>query len=65
MPIGRTLRGDLREIRTFLNGDRIAQVLFAIEAGELPLLHGFPKKIQRTLPEALRPAEQRPSTHRG
>lgn len=65
MPICRALRGDLWEIRTALTGNRIARVLFAIESGELLLLHGFLKKTQRTPPEAIRLAEQRLRTHRG
>lgn len=65
MPICRALRADVWEIRTSLAGNRIARVLFAVEDGELLLLHGFLKKTQRTSPEAIRLAEQRLRTHRG
>jgi len=39
-------------------------VLFAVENGELILLHGFLKKTQRTPPEAIRLAEQRLKSYR-
>ena len=64
MPICRALRGDVWEVRTSLSGNRIARVLFAVENGELILLHGFLKKTQRTPPEAIRLAEQRLKSYR-
>ena len=65
MPTCRQLRGDVWEVRTSLAGGRIARVLFAIEDGELVLLHGFLKKTQRTPPEAIRLAKQRLGSYRG
>jgi phage-related protein len=50
-PIGKPrvdhLRGPIWEIRTTLL-DRIARTLFAVEGGQLLLLHGFIKKTQQT-----------------
>jgi len=48
MPICRPLGDDLWEIRSTLPHGRIARVIFAIDEGELFLLHGFIKKSQRT-----------------
>lgn len=50
-PIGRPqvdhLRGAIWEVRTTLK-TRIARVLFAVDANEMLLLHGFIKKTQTT-----------------
>ena len=64
MPVCRPLRGDVWEIRTPLSGNRIARVLFAVEDGNLVLLHGFMKKARRTPTEAIRLAERRLRTYR-
>ena len=47
MPVCRPLGKGLYEVRTNLKS-RIARVLFAIEDGEMVLLHGFIKKSQTT-----------------
>lgn len=47
MPVCRPLGKGLYEVRTNLK-DRIARILFAIEDGEMVLLHGFIKKSQTT-----------------
>jgi len=50
-PIGRPrvdhLRGAVWEVRSSLD-NRIARTLFAVEGGQMVLLHGFIKKTQRT-----------------
>jgi phage-related protein len=49
MPVCRSLGGGICEIRTHLTQDRIARVLFYIDAkGRMVLLHGFIKKTQKT-----------------
>jgi len=52
-PIGKPkvdhLRGAIWEVRSKI-GNRIARVLFAVEASEMILLHGFIKKTQKTNP---------------
>jgi phage-related protein len=48
MPVCRSLSDDLWEIRSTLSQGRIARVLFAIDEGELFLLHGFIKKSRKT-----------------
>lgn len=53
-PIGKPrvdhLRGPIWEVRTSLE-NRIARTLFAVEGGEMILLHGFVKKTRKA-PEA-------------
>ena len=50
-PIGKPrvdhLRGAVWEVRSSLD-NRIARTLFAVEGGQMVLLHGFIKKTQRT-----------------
>jgi phage-related protein len=52
-PIGKPrvdhLRGSIWEVRSTI-GNRIARVLFAVEQGEMILLHAFIKKTQQTDP---------------
>ena len=61
-PIGKPrvdhLRDDIWEIRSSL-GTRIARTLFAVENGQLILLHGFVKKSQKTPKADLDLAEKR------
>ena len=61
-PIGKPrvghLRGDTWEVRTSL-GNRIARTLFAVQAGQLILLHGFIKKTQRAPDRAIELAGRR------
>ena len=42
------LRGPIWEVRTRLD-NRIARTLFAVQSGQMILLHGFIKKTQQTL----------------
>jgi phage-related protein len=50
-PIGKPrvdhLRGSVWEVRTSLE-NRLARTLFAVESGQMVLLHGFIKKTQQT-----------------
>jgi len=50
-PIGKPrvdhLRGPIWEVRSTI-GNRIARILFAVEQGEMVLLHAFIKKTQQT-----------------
>lgn len=61
-PIGKPrvdhLRGDVWEVRTSL-GNRIARTLFAVQGGQLILLHGFIKKTQRAPDREKELAERR------
>jgi len=51
-PIGRPhcapLGAGLWEVRSTLNSDRIARVVFCLSEGEMILLHAFIKKTQKT-----------------
>jgi phage-related protein len=61
-PIGKPrvdhLRGAVWEVRSSL-GNRIARTLFAVEAGQMVLLHGFIKKTQQTSHDDIELAEKR------
>jgi phage-related protein len=61
-PIGKPrvdhLRGGIWEIRTRLE-NRISRVLFAVEDGEMVLLHGLIKKTQKTAQDDIELAESR------
>jgi phage-related protein len=61
-PIGKPrvehLRGPIWEVRTTLD-NRIARTLFAVEAGEMILLHGFVKKTQKAPEAEIKLAERR------
>jgi phage-related protein len=64
MPVCRSLGGGVCEIRTHLTQDRIARVLFYIDAkGRMVLLHGFIKKTQKTPPNDLELARRNKSKH--
>ena len=55
MPTCRPLGGGIYEVRTDLEQNRIARVLFYVDKrGRMVLLHGFIKKTQRTSDEDLR-----------
>ena len=58
LPLVRHLRGDLWEVRSSLN-NRIARVIFAVEADTMYLLHAFIKTTQTTPPAELALAEKR------
>ena len=64
MPVCRSLGGGICEIRTHLKQDRIARVLFYIDAKErMVLLHGFIKKTQKTPLNDLELARKNKSKH--
>ena len=42
------LDAGLWEVRSTLDGNRIARVIFCMGHGEMILLHGFSKKTQKT-----------------
>ena len=49
MPVSRSMGGGIHEVRTDLENNRIARVLFCIDAKErMVLLHGFIKKTRQT-----------------
>jgi phage-related protein len=47
MPLCRPLGGGLLEIRSSLEGNRVARVIFCITDGSMILLHGFIKKTRK------------------
>lgn len=55
----RKLETDLWEIRSTLQGKRIARILFTVADGDMVLLHGFIKKSQKTPRKDLRLARKR------
>ncbi len=60
MPVCRSLGGGIYEVRTNLEHNRIARVLFYIDReGRMVLLHGFIKKTRKTLDEDLELARSR------
>jgi phage-related protein len=64
MPVCRSLGGGICEMRTHLTQDRIARVLFYIDAkGRMVLLHGFIKKTQKTPMNDLELARRNKSKH--
>jgi phage-related protein len=64
MPVCRSLGDGICEIRTHLTQDRIARVLFYIDAkGRMVLLHGFIKKTQKTPLNDLELARKNKSKH--
>jgi phage-related protein len=64
MPVCRPLRGGIFEVRTSLDQNRIARVLFYIDKkGRMVLLHGFIKKTQQTPREDLELAKKNKSQH--
>ncbi len=66
MPVCRPLGGGLFEVRTSLARNRIARVLFYIDArGRMVLLHGFIKKDRRTPQYDLDLAKSNRAKHQG
>ena len=59
MPVCRPLGGGLYEVRSDLNSNRIARVIFCIEKSQMILLHGFIKKSQKTPVKELTIAKER------
>jgi phage-related protein len=64
MPVCRPLGDGLYEVRSGLSQNRIARVLFYIDAkGRMILLHGFIKKTQKTPPADLELARKNKALH--
>jgi phage-related protein len=64
MPVCRPLGSGIYEVRTDLDQNRIARVLFYIDKkGRMVLLHGFIKKLRRTPDEDLDLAKKNKSSH--
>lgn len=64
MPVCRPLGHGLYEVRTSLNSNRIARVLFYVDnRGRMVLLHGFIKKTQKAPVEDLNLAASNKSKH--
>lgn len=59
MPLCRFLGRGLRELRSSLPDGRITRVIFCVQDAELPLLHGFIEKTQRTAPQEIELAWRR------
>jgi len=64
MPVVRKIGQGLWEVRSRLV-DRIARVLFTVEAGRMVLVHGFIKKSEKTPLDDLNLARRRLSQLRG
>ncbi len=59
MPVCRPMSDGLFEIRTDLDNNRIARVLFSFKNRKMVLLHGFIKKSKKTPPPDLKSANKR------
>lgn len=59
MPLVGKMEADLWEVRSRLDGGRIARVLFTVQNGEMALLHGFVKKSRKTPAQDLQLARKR------
>jgi phage-related protein len=59
MPLTRALGGRLHEVRSSLNRNRIARVIFVVVKDDAILLHGFIKKSQKTPKDDLDLARER------
>lgn len=59
MPLCRSLRSGLWELRSQLSGNRIARVLFFVHGERIGVVHGFIKKTQRTPDDVLDLARKR------
>src|SRR5258708_7349766 len=53
MPLVRSLKDGLWEVRSTLSGHRIARLLLCFHQGTLEVLHGFIKKTRKTRAEDL------------
>lgn len=59
MPLVRSMKQGLWELRSTLSGNRIARILFCQAGDCMVLLHGFIKKTQKTPDDALALARKR------
>ena len=53
MPLCKPMGQGLWEVRSNLESNRIARVLFCVHDGDIVALHGFIKKTQKTSPDDL------------
>jgi phage-related protein len=59
MPLVRSLKDGLWEIRSTLPSRRIARLMLCFHEGKIIALHAFIKKTRRTPPEDIEVARQR------
>ena len=59
MPLVRSLKGGLWEVRSTLPSQRIARLILCLHQQTLVVLHGFIKKTQKTPAEELTLAKRR------
>jgi phage-related protein len=59
MPLVRSLKNGLWEVRSTLPSQRIARLILCFHEGTLVVLHGFIKKTRKTPPEELALAKRR------
>jgi len=59
LPVWRSLKGGLFEVRSALSGNRIARVLVCFADDRMVLLHGFIKKQRKTPQDELDLAKKR------
>jgi phage-related protein len=59
MPLSRALGHGIWELRSDLQGNRIARVLFSLLGGRFVVLHAFIKKTQKTPPAEIDIARRR------
>jgi phage-related protein len=59
MPLVRSLKNGLWEVRSTLPSQRIARLILCFHQGTLVVLHGFIKKTRKTLAEELALAKRR------
>ncbi len=59
MPLCRSMKGGLWEVRTSLPSNRVARVMICFHDGDLYALHGFIKKTQATPDADLKLAQKR------
>jgi phage-related protein len=59
MPLCRSLRGGLWEVRSSLPSRRVARLLFFVHEGLIGIVHGFIKKTPKTPPDEIELARKR------
>ena len=59
MPLCRSLKHGLWEVKTTLPGNKIARVIFCTYKNRIVVLHGFIKKTQKTPPNDIDLARKR------
>ena len=59
MPLCRSLGAGLWELRSKLDNNRIARIVFFVTEGRIGVVHGFIKKTQKTPPADIARAQRR------